>query len=73
MERNIQKHWQEEIAKIIAARKREGLTQARLAAIAGISTQTLSRLEQAREDVQLSTVLKVLDVLGMSFVVGCSE
>ncbi len=65
MERNIQKYWQKEVAKIVKARKRRELTQERLATIAGISTQTLSRFEQAKEDIQLSTVLKVLDMFSM--------
>lgn len=73
MERNIQKYWQEEVAKIIKVRKARELNQERLAAIAGISTQTLSRFEQAREDVQLSTVLKILDVFSLQLTVDNSH
>ncbi len=67
MERNIQEHWQQEVAKLIRLRKQRGITQERLAALAGISTQTLSRFEQAQEDIQLSTVIKILDVFSMRF------
>jgi transcriptional regulator with XRE-family HTH domain len=42
------------------------LTQAQLAALAKVSTPTISRFEQAEKNIQLSTVLAVLDVLGMS-------
>ena len=66
MERNIQKHWQKIIAEIKQVRKDQKISQKRLAAITGISTQTISRFEQAEEDIQLSTVLKILDAFGMS-------
>jgi len=66
MEWNIQRHWQEIVNNIKAIRKRRGLTQERLAAITGISTQTISRFEQTKEDIQLSTIFKILDCFGMS-------
>ncbi len=65
MERNIQKHWQKIVEEIKQVRKAQKISQKRLAAITGISTQTISRLEQGREDIQLSTVLKILDAFGM--------
>lgn len=64
MERNIQKHWQEIAETVKQERKRQKITQKRLSAITGISTQTISRFEQAKEDIQLSTVLKILDCFG---------
>jgi transcriptional regulator with XRE-family HTH domain len=42
------------------------LTQKQLASLAKVSTPTISRFEQAAKDIQLSTVLAVLEVLGMS-------
>ena len=42
------------------------LTQRDLAALAKVSTPTVSRFEQAAKDVQLSSALAILDVLGMT-------
>jgi transcriptional regulator with XRE-family HTH domain len=42
------------------------LTQRDLAALAKVSTPTVSRFEQASKDVQLSSALAILDVLGMT-------
>ncbi len=42
------------------------LTQKQVAALAKVSTPTISRFEQAEKDIQLSTVLAILDVLGMT-------
>jgi transcriptional regulator with XRE-family HTH domain len=42
------------------------LTQKQLATLAGVSTPTISRFEQADEDIQLSSVLPILDVLGLT-------
>jgi transcriptional regulator with XRE-family HTH domain len=42
------------------------LTQKQLAELAKVSTPTVSRFEQAEKDIQLSTVLAVLNVLGMT-------
>jgi transcriptional regulator with XRE-family HTH domain len=42
------------------------LTQRELAALAKVSTPTVSRFEQAAKDVQLSSALAILDVLGMT-------
>jgi transcriptional regulator with XRE-family HTH domain len=42
------------------------LTQKQLASLAKVSTPTISRFEQAKKDVQLSSVLAILDVLGMT-------
>lgn len=41
------------------------MTQRRLAALAGVSPPTVSRFEQNRQDIQLSSALAVLGVLGM--------
>lgn len=42
------------------------LTQKQLAALAKVSTPTVSRFEQDDEDIQLSSVLAILGVLGMT-------
>lgn len=42
------------------------LTQRELAALADVSTPTVSRFELAAKDVQLSSALAILDVLGMT-------
>lgn len=42
------------------------LTQRQLAALAKVSTPTVSRFEQAAKDIQLSSALAILDVLGMT-------
>jgi transcriptional regulator with XRE-family HTH domain len=42
------------------------LTQKQLASLAKVSTPTVSRFEQAGKDLQLSSVLAILDVLGMT-------
>jgi len=42
------------------------LTQRDLAALANVSTPTVSRFEQAAKDVQLSSALAILDALGMT-------
>jgi transcriptional regulator with XRE-family HTH domain len=42
------------------------LTQRQLAMLANVSTPTVSRFEQAAKDVQLSSVLAILDMLGMT-------
>jgi transcriptional regulator with XRE-family HTH domain len=42
------------------------LTQRDLAALAKVSTPTVSRFEQAAKDLQLSSALAILDVLGMT-------
>jgi transcriptional regulator with XRE-family HTH domain len=42
------------------------LTQKQLGSLAKVSTPTVSRFEQAEKDLQLSSVLAILDVLGMT-------
>lgn len=42
------------------------LTQRQLASLAKVSTPTISRFENAEKDVQLSSVMAILDVLGMT-------
>jgi transcriptional regulator with XRE-family HTH domain len=42
------------------------LTQRELAALAKVSTPTISRFEQADKDIQLSSASAILDILGMT-------
>lgn len=42
------------------------LTQKQLAALANVSTPTISRFEQADEDIQVSSVLPILGALGLT-------
>jgi transcriptional regulator with XRE-family HTH domain len=42
------------------------LTQKQLAALAKVSTPTISRFENDEKDIQLSSVLAIIDVLGMT-------
>ena len=42
------------------------LTQRELASLAKVSTPTISRFEQAENDMQLSSAIAILDVLGMT-------
>ncbi|MCH2226583.1 MAG: helix-turn-helix domain-containing protein [Candidatus Caenarcaniphilales bacterium] len=61
----IQKYWAKIVKQIKAKRQAEKITQKNLSAITGISTQTISRLEQADENIQLATVLEVCHSLGL--------
>lgn len=42
------------------------MTQKRLGEVAGVSTPTISRFEQAAKDIQLSSALAILQALGMT-------
>ncbi|PCJ44131.1 MAG: transcriptional regulator [Alphaproteobacteria bacterium] len=65
MERNIRLNWHQLVEEAIKRRKEQKISQRRLAAIAGISQPTISRFEQRRKDIQLSSAIKILDVLGL--------
>jgi len=65
MERHIQKYFKKIVDKVKSERKKQKLSQKRLSAISGISTQTISRFEQAEEDIQVSTVINLADILGL--------
>ncbi|WP_293785908.1 helix-turn-helix domain-containing protein [uncultured Aeromicrobium sp.] len=53
-------------AEIRAARHRTGLTQADLAARAGVSRAWLIRLESGHPRAEIGAVLRVLDTLGLA-------
>ncbi len=50
-------------------RKKDGLTQQDLAAIAGVGVRFVSELENGKPSVQLNTVLAVLAALGLQLVI----
>lgn len=58
-------NWSALVEEAKQRRKVQKLTQARLAMLAGVSTPTVSRFESQQTDIQLSTVLNILGVLGM--------
>ena len=65
MERNIRLNWDLLVQEAIKRRKEQKISQRRLAAISGVSQPTISRFEQRRDDIQLSSAMKILDVLGL--------
>jgi transcriptional regulator with XRE-family HTH domain len=66
MERKFQINWPILVEEAVRRRHKMNLTQKQLAALAKVSTPTISRFEQAEKDLQLSTVLAILEVLGMT-------
>ena len=53
------------VKEAIKRRKERRISQRRLAAIAEVSQPTISRFEQQKEDIQLSSALKIFEVLGL--------
>ncbi|MEX0900324.1 MAG: helix-turn-helix domain-containing protein [Gammaproteobacteria bacterium] len=61
-------------AQIAAARKRLQLSQAEVAARAGVSRQTVSYIETGRNpEVGLGTLHRVLQVMGLTLTLGPTE
>ncbi|PIP59580.1 MAG: XRE family transcriptional regulator [Verrucomicrobia bacterium CG_4_10_14_3_um_filter_43_23] len=65
MERNIQLDWKSIVEEAVRRRQEQGLTQAELAVLAGVSKPTLNRFEQGRTNVTLENAFKVLRALGL--------
>ena len=65
MERNIRLNWDLLVKEAIKRRKERKISQRRLATIAEVSQPTISRFEKQKEDIQLSSAIKILDVLGL--------
>lgn len=65
MERDIQLDWQEIVDEAHRRRKERKLPMRRLAAQANVSLPTVLRFEKNQRDIQLSSVLAILNVLGM--------
>ena len=66
MERNIRLNWNLLVEEAIKRRKERKISQRRLAAIADVSQPTISRFEQRKDDIQLSSAIKILSVLGLA-------
>ena len=66
MERNIRLNWDLLVEEAIRRRKERKISQRRLAAIAEVSQPTISRFEQRKDDIQLSSAIKILSVLGLA-------
>jgi transcriptional regulator with XRE-family HTH domain len=65
MERNVRLNWEVIVRQARERRKERGLTQQHLAALANVGRSTLSRFENQKGDVTLSSVLRILGVLDM--------
>ena len=65
MERQFRINWPAIVEEAKQRRKGQRLTQQRLATLAGVSTPTVSRFESGEKDIQLSSVTRILAVLGM--------
>ena len=66
MEREFRLNWAILVEEAVRRRRKLNLTQAQLGSLAKVSTPTVSRFEQNEKNLQLSTVLAILDVLGMT-------
>lgn len=66
MERNFQINWPFLVEEAVRRRRGMKLTQKQLAILAKVSTPTVSRFENAEKDLQLSSALAILEVLGLS-------
>src|SRR4029077_14487011 len=66
MERQFQLNWPVLVEEAVRRRRRMNLTQKQLASLAKVSTPTISRFEQDDSNLQLSSVLSILGVLGMT-------
>ncbi len=65
MERKFCINWSALVEEAKQRRKQQKLTQQRLALLAEVSTPTVSRFESGGNDIQLSSVMQILGVLGM--------
>lgn len=65
MERQFPINWPALVAEAKQRRKTLNLTQQKLAELAGVSTPTVSHFENGQKDIQLSTITRILGVLGM--------
>lgn len=65
MERDFQFDWAEIVAEARRRRRSRKLTLRRVAALSGVSLPTVLRFEKNERDIQLSSVLAILNALGM--------
>ncbi len=66
MEGQFRINWQAIVEEAKQRRKEQKITQKKLAAFAEVSTPTVSRFESGEENIEMSSVLKILEVLGMA-------
>ena len=66
MEQEFLLNWSVFVEDAIRRRRGMKLTQKELAALAKVSTPTVSRFELAAKDIQLSSALAILEALGMT-------
>ena len=66
MERDVQFDWEEIVGEARRRRKEQKLTQRRLAVLANVSLPTVVRFEKLGRDIQISSVLAILNALGMT-------
>lgn len=65
MERDLRINWPALVEEAYRRRKAQKFTQRRLAAIADVSTPTVSRFESGDKNIQLASVLAILEALGL--------
>lgn len=65
MERKFCINWQGISAEVKYQRKKRHITQKHLALMAQVSAPTISKIENGSEDIELSSVLHILQVLGL--------
>ena len=65
MERDLRLDWPALVQEARRRGREQGLTQARLAAIADVSTPTVSRFEGGERNIQLASALAILGTLGL--------
>jgi transcriptional regulator with XRE-family HTH domain len=65
MEEQLRINWPAVVEAAKQKRKTLKLTQQRLAELAGVSAPTVSHFESGQKDIQLSTITRILSVLGM--------
>jgi transcriptional regulator with XRE-family HTH domain len=65
MEWQFKLNWAAIVEEAKRRRKAQKLTQKRLALIAKVSTPTISRFESGEQDIQLSSIITILSVLGL--------
>lgn len=66
MERNIRLDWSGLVNEAIKRRKEQGLSQEKLAVLAGVSKPTLNNFEQGKTTITLASALKILVMLGLA-------
>ena len=57
------------VGAMIEARNKQGITQKELENISGVSQPLIARIEKGRTDPQISTIIRMLEPLGMTLAV----